>query len=109
MSDIRFAGFVGRILGVAEDCTHPLAFRVLRPSGKVIIRKDVWGIPADIQKKPEFIEELRCFDESVKKAIGDSMTDKEMDPDIAEGLPLPPGDLFFEDEETATPVDDKFL
>ena len=34
--------------------------------------------------------------------------DKEMDPDIAEELPLPSGDLFFEDKETVTPVDDKF-
>ena len=31
-----------------------------------------------------------------------------MDPNIAEELPLPPGDLFFEDEENGTPDDDKF-
>jgi hypothetical protein len=38
---------IGRWLGVAENYTDILAFRVLKAKGEVIVQNDVWGIPAN--------------------------------------------------------------
>ena len=36
---------MGRLIGVADNCTDKLAFVILPLSRKLLIRKSVWGVP----------------------------------------------------------------
>jgi Reverse transcriptase (RNA-dependent DNA polymerase) len=85
---------IGRWLGVAENYTDILAFHVLKANGEVIVRKDVWGIPANDMASDSIKMSLLDFDARVLTKIGDHL--KEFDPILAEIEPAP--DWIFEDE-----------
>jgi hypothetical protein len=77
---------------VAENYTDILAFRVLKTNGEVIVRKDVWGIPANDMASDSIKMSLLDFDARVLAKIGDHL--KEFDPILAEIEPAP--DWIFE-------------
>jgi hypothetical protein len=78
---------IGRWLGVAENYTDILAFHILKANGEVIVRMDVWGIPANDMASDSIKMSLLDFDARVLTKIGDHL--KEFDPILAEIEPAP--------------------
>ena len=99
---------LGRWVGVAEDCNAPLAYYILCETGAVVIRQDVWAIAEDEKLKPDFKAKLAQFDEAVKKKVGDSIKDKDLDPGLADDarLSVPPeAFVLFDAEANIAPLD----
>jgi len=99
---------LGRWLGVNKDCSAPMAFYILSQSGHQLTRKDVWAITRDEAEQPSFKEDLKKFDEDVNSEIGDSLSDSEIDPELAYVLPPIPGDFVFDEEENLDPLVPEF-
>jgi hypothetical protein len=69
-------------------------FHVLKANGEVIVRKDVWGIPANEMASDAIKMPFLDFDARVLTKIGDHL--KEFDPMLADLDPAP--DWIFEGE-----------
>jgi hypothetical protein len=70
----------GRFVGIAVSSEAPLSFLVLQKSGKVIVRKSIWGISDDELKHPAVIAGIAELDECIQRKLGDKVKDKEIDP-----------------------------
>jgi hypothetical protein len=91
---------IGRWLGLAKTCTDPMSFYILTETGHIIIRKDVWDIPVDDAKTAKFQADLLDLDSCISSELGD-IKNWPSNPKKLKGLPelpLPPDDLFEEDE-----------
>ena len=86
---------VGRWLGVAEVAMDVMAYFVLAASGKVLIRKSVWGLSKD---DPTVTLKLVELDEKIRQKIGDAIKEVDIDPDLIGDLPEPLDDVFEEDD-----------
>jgi len=113
---------VGRLLGVADNCTDELAYIVLPKSGRPVVRKSVWGIPkealasdwtseaADLIELDKAIEDL-YGDQTLRAAQkrGDSATTEAPeihDPHPDDVFPEPPPDVFEGDENDPLAAND---
>ena len=67
-----------------------MAYFVLAASGKVLIRKSVWGLSKDDCNDPTVILKLVELDEKIKEV--------DVDPDLIGDLPEPPDDVFEKDD-----------
>jgi len=50
-----------------------MAYRILKPNGKVVVRKSVWAILRDESEAKVFKDELADFDALVISKIGNTM------------------------------------
>lgn len=90
---------LGRFVGVAAEVTiDEMAFRILTESGKVVVRKSVWGIEPERKNTDLYKAELHLLDEAIKSKLGDSLDDNEIDPELVGIAPEVPDYLFDEDE-----------
>ena len=62
---------MGRIIGVADNCTDPMAYVILPKSGNLLIRKSVWGIPPEELHTDPVQAELLDLDSSISKRFRD--------------------------------------
>ena len=100
---------LGRVIGVADNCTDELAYVILTRTGKVQVRKSIWAIEPhkfnDLSVQADLLE----FDHLIDTKYGDKTlnlnregrvraTDLPDEPSI-EDLPPPPPDLFDGDQE----------
>lgn len=83
---------VGRILGVADNCTEKLIYIILPNNGCPIIWKSVWAIPQKEFDKDAIKADIIELDLNIK----DLLTRKRENNDqvVYEKFPLPPVDLF---------------
>jgi hypothetical protein len=88
-------------LGVAENCTDKMAYHVLTGTGKVIVRRDVWSLTDDELASPEWRTQMIQLDADIKAKLGDPLNEKEVHADLVNELPVPPDDIFDDDEEVA--------
>lgn len=88
---------IGRWLGVDEDCTAPLAFKILTKGGKVITRKDVWAIPPDELKNPVTQGAIKEFDQVINDVMGNNLKD--------EDLP----EFMFDEDANVEPQDPDYI
>ena len=71
-----------------------IAYFVLAASGKVLIRKSVWGSSKDDCNDPTVTLQY----EMIRQKIGDAIKEVDIDPDLIGDLPEPPDDIFEEDD-----------
>ena len=64
---------LGRWLGVAEVSTDLMAFYILTKTGKIIVRKSVWGLSKDDFANPDIKIRLVDLDEGIQSKIGDDL------------------------------------
>jgi hypothetical protein len=57
----------GRFVGIADSSEAPLSYLVLQKSGKVIVRKSIWGISDDDLKHPAVIAGIAELDECIQR------------------------------------------
>ena len=100
---------IGRLIGVADNCTDELAYVILPKTGRIQIRKSVWAVEpdefnvletqADILEYDKVIQE-RFGDKTLKSSNTGSATNSSMpiEPTVDE-LPPPPPELFEGDED----------
>ncbi|KAI2511643.1 Reverse transcriptase (RNA-dependent DNA polymerase) [Fragilaria crotonensis] len=90
----------GRWIGVAEVSTDLMAFYILTRSGKVIVRKSVWGLSEDDLANPDIKLRLSELDEGIHQSkIGDGLKTEDIDPDLMDSMPEVPDDVFEDDED----------
>jgi hypothetical protein len=68
---------IGRWIGVAEDCTDEMSYLILAKSGRIVVRKSVWSLTKDDNSNPSLQAKLQILDDSIAKAIGDNVSDKD--------------------------------
>ena len=99
---------IGRIIGVADNCTDELSYMVLPKSGRPMVRKSVWAIPPDQYNTDAMQADMIELDKSINDMFGDqtlnlnaagSVQNTELqDVPSIEDFPPPPPDLFEGDE-----------
>ena len=67
-------------------------------SGKVLIRKLVWGLSKDDCNDLTVTLKLVELDEKIHQKIGDAIKEVDVDPDLIGDLPEPRDDVFEVDE-----------
>jgi hypothetical protein len=88
---------IGRWVGVSENCVDEMAYTILTSAAKIIIRKSVWGLSEDDMRNPAITDRIAALDKSIHALIHDQTNTT---------LPLPPADLFNEDDDDVVdPVD----
>ena len=100
---------MGRLLGVADNCTDELAFVILPLSGNLLIRKSVWGIPPETLTTDSVKADMLELDAAIAKRFGDqTLHGRRRDSPDLEELPDPPPDfLEEEDTELAEPLENQ--
>ena len=99
---------MGRLIGVADNCTDELAYVVLPKSGIPLIRKSIWAIPPERVDTDEVMADILELDMTIRDKYGDHKLRlnslgqvKATDLYNTFGLddfPEPPPDLFEGDE-----------
>ena len=95
---------LGRWLGVAQVSIDIMAFFILQGTGKVVMRKSVWGLTSDESNDPTVKLRLADLDAKIREKIGDAIKDDAVNPDVLLDLPQPP-DYIFEEEDVVDPAD----
>jgi hypothetical protein len=85
---------LARWIGVAHDVGSDLTFWILPNSCKVMARSTVWSLTPEEYADPAVHAMMADLDASIREKIGDSVSDNEVDPEIAELFPIVPDDLF---------------
>ncbi len=89
---------LGRWLGVAEVSTDLMAFHILTKTGKIIVRKSVWGLSEDDCANPDIKIRLMDLDEGIRSKIGDDLKEEDIDPELRGSMPEGSDDVFdYED------------
>ena len=98
---------LGRWIGVAEVSTDIMACFILTDTGKVVVRKSVWGLSDEEQQLATTKDAMRQLDNAIAAKVGDSLLDAEIDSDLVDDLPEIPDTLFTDDreEENVTPIE----
>ena len=97
---------LGRWIGVAEVTLDLMAYYILTQSGTVVIRKSVWAVSADESNTDAYKADLASLTVAIRDKIGDSLSDLEMDPALMADFPVPPPELFDDEDEAVTEVAD---
>lgn len=96
---------LGMWIGVEEASVDLMAFRILKDTGKPIVRKSVWAVSHDELATTEVQEAIARLKEAILQKLGDTLKDTEVDPEIMGCLPEVPEYLFDEEEDTVDPED----
>ena len=103
---------LGRIIGVADNCTDELAYIVLPRTGRIVVRKSVWAVEPHKVNDVAVQADLLELDTSINERYGDETLNLDRTGAVRAGnlhsepdtLPDPPPDLFDdEDEPIITP------
>ena len=100
---------LGKLIGVADNCSDELAYVVITSSGIPMTRKSVWAIPPEQLKTDRVQADILELNQALDDRFGDktlqlssrgkvNATDLETIPGIDEFLPPPPPDLWVDDE-----------
>ncbi|KAI2503958.1 Reverse transcriptase (RNA-dependent DNA polymerase) [Fragilaria crotonensis] len=84
---------LGRWLGVAEVSTDLMAFYLLTKTGKIIVRKSVWGLSEDDFANPDIKTRLVELDEGIRSKIGDDLKE------LRGSMPETSDDVFDDEDE----------
>ena len=57
-----------------------MAFYILTGTGKVIVRKSIWGLSVEEMKTREVILQMTGLDLAISSKIGDAIADSDIDP-----------------------------
>ena len=71
---------LGRWLGVAACSIDIMALYILTGTGKVIVRKSIWGLSVEEMKTREVILQMTGLDLAISSKIGDAIADSDIDP-----------------------------
>ena len=80
-----------------------MAFYILTGTGKVIVRKSIWGLSTEETKTPEVILQMTGLDLAISSKIGDAIADSDIDLEVAPDFPEPPDEIFDGDEAQDEP------
>jgi hypothetical protein len=102
---------IGRIIGVADNCTDELAYYILPKSCIPIVRKSVWAVPPEMLKTDAVQADILELDSSIRNKLGPREVLSSGDGDDEEGkrttiydyFPEAPPELFEGDEDD--PID----
>ena len=97
---------LGRWVGVAEVSTDLMAFYILTKTGKIIVRKSVWGLSNDDFAHPDMKLRLAELDERIRSKIGDDLKAGDIDPDLMGSMPEIPDDVFDDEDESVMDTGD---
>jgi hypothetical protein len=89
---------LGRWLGVAEVSTDLMAFYILTKTGKIIVRKSVWGLSEEDFANPDIKIRLVDLDEGIRFKIGDDLTEEDIDPELIGSMPIISDDVFDDED-----------
>jgi hypothetical protein len=92
-------------VGVYEASTDLMAFCILTSTGKVVIRKDVWAVSSDEMSSIEVQASLKLVDDAINNKLGNELVDTQINAALLEDVPMPPLDLFEDDDEVVKPYD----
>jgi hypothetical protein len=70
-----------------------------------VIRKDVWALSSDETSSIEVQASLKVVDDAINNKLGNELVDAQIDVDFLEDVPMPPLDLFEDDDEVVEPCD----
>ena len=71
-----------------------MAFWILPPSGKVIVRQLVWGLMQDKLGDPLVLADIKTLNAAIKTKAGDSIPVSEVSPALLGAILVIPDDLF---------------
>jgi hypothetical protein len=78
---------LGRWLGVADVSIDLMAFFNLTKTGKIIVRKSVWGLSKYYFANPDMKIRLVDLDEGIRSKIGDDLKEEDIDPELRASMP----------------------
>jgi len=94
---------LGLWIGVAEASVDLMAYRILKGTGKTVVRKSVWSLTDDEMAQPTVKAELAILEQDIRDKIGDTLKDSEIDPDLKTYLGPDVPDYLFDEEEVVDP------
>ncbi len=111
---------MGKLIGVADNCTDELAFVVISATGIPMTRKSVWAIPPEQVETDAVKADVLELDAALEQRFGDKTlnlnaqgqvraTNLEAVQEADEVLPPPPPELWDEDEPIEFVEPDKEL
>jgi hypothetical protein len=68
---------IGRCLGVANNYTSNMAFRILKANGQVVVRKPVWSLQQAELDDIKIQAEIASIDQGILSKIGDRVSNEE--------------------------------
>ena len=105
---------LGRWLGVAECSIDIMAFYILTETGKVIVRKSIWGLSKEEIQMPEVELQMAGLDLAITLKFGDAIADDQINPDHFLAVSLlcvgrgGGGSILFHRFATPTPLQPPF-
>jgi hypothetical protein len=75
-----------------------MAFYILTKTGKIIVRKSVWGLSEDDFANPDIKIRLVDLDEGIRSKIGDDLTEEDIDPELRGSMPEVSDDVFDDED-----------
>jgi hypothetical protein len=88
-----------RFLGVAENCTEEMSYRILNETGFILTRKSVWAITNAEKCGEQYQAEITKFDKAINARFGDGV---EFDPNLLEHIQ---DTHIFDGEDEDEPVE----
>ena len=76
-----------------------MAFYLLTKTGKIIVRKSVWGLSEDDFANPDIKTRLVELDEGIRSKIGDDLKEEDIDPELRGSMPEISDDVFDNKDE----------
>jgi hypothetical protein len=90
---------LGPWLGVAKVSTDLMAFYILSKTGKIIVRKSLWGLSEDGFANPDIKIWLVDLDEGVRSKIGDDLKEEDINPELRDSMAEVSDDVFDDEDE----------
>lgn len=89
---------LGRWIGIVDDSNEIGTHRILLETGFWVSRKEVWELTDADKNNLQLQTDIMQLDAGIRDRLGDSIKDKDMDPEIAGQLEHVPVELFDDDE-----------
>jgi hypothetical protein len=89
---------LGWWLSLYEASTDTMAYCILAKSGKVVVRKSVWGITNNKMVLPATMDILALLDAGIKLKVGNTILEKNLNDEFKEKQPDLTDYIFDEDE-----------
>jgi hypothetical protein len=89
---------LGRWLGVAKVSTDLMAFEILTKTGKIIVRKSVWGLSEENFASPDIKIRLVYMDEGIRSKNGDDFKEEDINPELTGSMPEVSDDVFDDED-----------
>jgi hypothetical protein len=89
---------LGWWLSLYEASTDTMAYCILAKSGKVVVRKSVWGITNNKMVLPATMDILALLDAGIKSKVGNTILEKNLNDEFKVKQPDLTDYIFDEDE-----------